>query len=97
MFHDLFSNATLVDWILLVGLTAGLVLRGIEWYFRQSKLADDAAQYVTRKELEQELEIRRLKHDDEIKHWARSALGQYVHIKQWEDLTRRVERVEDKE
>ena len=96
MFGGIFEDASIVDWILLLGLTAGLCVRVLEWYWRQGKLVDNAPQYVTRQALEQELEIRGLKSDENIKHWTRNELSDYYHNKQAEELSRRIERLEDK-
>ena len=92
-----FDKATIVDWILLLGLVAGMAVRVLEWYWRQNKLASEAPHYLTREEFEQRIELFRLKHDEDIKHWVRSELDSYVHIKQGEELHRRIGRLEDKQ
>ena len=96
MFNDLVTGASIVDWILLATLLFGLVMRGLEWHWKQSRIADESANYVTRKELQNELELSRLKHDDEVKHWVSTALSAYCHVKQADELSRRIERLEDK-
>ena len=97
MFSDFISDASVVDWILLCGLVLGLMLRGLEWYWKQDRLASESKSYVTRDEMHHQLEIRKLQHDADLKHWVRNEFLQYAPVQQIVDLTRRIERVEDKE
>jgi hypothetical protein len=87
-----FEKATLVDWIILIGMAVGVFFRGLEWYSKGRKLVDEQTNFVTRSQLEQEL----LKLDRDQKHWIRSQFTGYVPAEVHLELRHRIDRIENR-
>jgi hypothetical protein len=87
-----FEKATLVDWIILLGMAAGVFFRGMAWFQANRRAVEEQGQFVTKDMLAQEL----LKLDRDQKHWIRSTLTSYVPGEVHLDLKHRLDRIENR-
>lgn len=87
-----FEKATLVDWIILIGMVLGVLFRFLEWYSRGRRLVDEQASYVTKTEMDRKI----LELDRDQKHWIRSQFTSYVPADVHLDLRHRVDRIENR-
>lgn len=87
-----FEKATLVEWIVVVGMTVGLLARAFEAWVKTRQAVEATNGYVTKEELSRRL----LEADRDQKHWVRSQFTGYVPAEVHTSLTQRVDRIEDR-
>lgn len=87
-----FEKATLVDWIVLIGMGVGVAIRVADWVWKTRRAVDDTSTYATKSELAQ----RTLELDRDLKHWVRSQFVGYVPGEVHLDLKHRVDRIENR-
>src|SRR5262245_40767938 len=87
-----FEKATLVDWIVLIGMAVGVLIRVGDWVWRTRRAVDDTSTYATKSELAQKA----LELDRDLKHWVRAQFSGYVPGEVHLDLKHRVDRIENR-